>query len=274
MKLDQTVTKVVSQSASVDAAGSQVLTPTTLKRTAKTTVVVKSGETVVIGGMIQDDSESGTYKVPLLGDIPLLGWLFKSRSTSNKRTNLFVFITPRIIEQPEDARKIKEEKMDYMKTIQEGTIRTAPQKKAGGQGERGQGERMTAPLGFSTAEERTDLPAAAPDGAGMVDLLLQKKALTETELLAALSEEYGIPFWEELPTDHIDTGFTALFSIQYLKKQKMVPLDTPQGRVVAVNDPANFQAADDLCRLLGLPERPVVLRRRRRSRPPSTSPTT
>ncbi|MDP2840608.1 MAG: type II secretion system ATPase GspE, partial [Syntrophales bacterium] len=52
---------------------------------------------------------------------------------------------------------------------------------------------------------------------------------------------------------------TALFSIQYLKKQKMVPLDTPQGCVVAVNDPANFQAADDLCRLLGLPERPVVL---------------
>jgi general secretion pathway protein E len=118
---------------------------------------------------------------------------------------------------------------------------------------------MTAPLGFSTAEKHADLPSAAPDGAGMVNLLLQEKVLTETELLAALGEEYGIPFWEELPTDHIDTGFTALFSIQYLKKQKMVPLATPQGCVVAVNDPANFQAVDDLCRLLGLPERPVVL---------------
>jgi general secretion pathway protein E len=96
-------------------------------------------------------------------------------------------------------------------------------------------------------------------GAGMVDLLLQKKVLPETVLLAALGEAYGIPFREELPTDHIDTGFTALFSIQYLKKQKMVPLDTPQGFVVAVNDPANFQAADDLCRLLGLAERPLVL---------------
>jgi len=129
MKLDQAVTKIISQSAEVDATGNKVLTPTTLKRTAKTTVVVKSGETVVIGGMIQDDSSEGTYKVPLLGDIPLLGWLFKSRSNSNQRTNLFVFITPRIIEQPEDARKIQEEKMDYMKTIQEGTIRMAPQKK-------------------------------------------------------------------------------------------------------------------------------------------------
>ncbi|MBU4582789.1 MAG: type II secretion system secretin GspD, partial [Proteobacteria bacterium] len=129
MKLDQSVTKLVSQSAAVDDLGNKVLTPTTLNRTAKTTVVVKSGETVVIGGMIQDDSSEGTYKVPLLGDIPLLGWLFKSRAKSNQRTNLFVFITPRIIEQPEDARKIQEEKMDYMRTIQEGTIRTAPQKK-------------------------------------------------------------------------------------------------------------------------------------------------
>ena len=129
MKIDQSVTKVVTQSASVDAAGSQVLTPTTLKRTAKTTVVVKSGETVVIGGMIQDDSGKGTGKVPLLGDIPLLGWLFKTRSTTNTRTNLFIFITPRIIEQPEDARKIQEEKMDYMRSIQEGTIKNTPARK-------------------------------------------------------------------------------------------------------------------------------------------------
>jgi len=129
LKLDQSVTKLVSQSADVDAAGNKVLTPTTLKRTAKTTVVVKSGETVVIGGMIEDNSDEGTYKVPLLGDIPLLGWLFKSRANSNQRTNLFVFITPRVIEQPEEARKIQEEKMDYMKTIQEGTIRTMPPKK-------------------------------------------------------------------------------------------------------------------------------------------------
>jgi general secretion pathway protein E len=97
------------------------------------------------------------------------------------------------------------------------------------------------------------------NGAGMVDILLQKRLLPEDVLLAALSDEYGIPFWEELPTDHIDTGFTAHFSIQYLKKQKMVPLDTPQGFVVAINDPANFQAVDDLCRLLGLTERAVVL---------------
>jgi general secretion pathway protein D len=133
MKLDQSVTKVVSQTATVDQSGTKILTPTTDKRTAKTTVVVKSGETVVLGGMIQDSSDEGTSKVPLLGDIPLLGWLFKTRSIKNYRTNLFVFITPRIIQSPGDAGKIKDEKMDYMQSIREGTIRNEPARRKQGE---------------------------------------------------------------------------------------------------------------------------------------------
>jgi general secretion pathway protein E len=135
-----------------------------------------------------------------------------------------------------------------------------------------QGEKDEAPWqGVNALDARLIARGAAPEslaearrllranGAGMVDLLIQQKVLPETALLVALGEEYGIPFWRELPTDHMDTGFTALFPIQYLKKQKMVPLETPRGFVVAVNDPANFQATDDLCRLLGMPERRVVL---------------
>jgi general secretion pathway protein E len=100
---------------------------------------------------------------------------------------------------------------------------------------------------------------ARANGAGIVDLFIQKKILPEAALLGVMSAEYGIPFWEELPTDHINTDFTGLVSIQYLKKQKIVPLETPKGFFVALNDPSGFQAADDLCRLLGRPERPVVL---------------
>ncbi|MCL2669474.1 MAG: hypothetical protein FWE89_02205, partial [Syntrophaceae bacterium] len=103
------------------------------------------------------------------------------------------------------------------------------------------------------------LDKARVNGAGLVDLFLQKKVLPERELLTALAEAYGLPFWEALPTDHIDTRFTALFSIQYLKKFKMVPLETPEGVAIALNDPSHFQASDDLCRRLGLTERPVVL---------------
>ena len=127
MKIDQSVTKLVSTSAALNTSGTTLaLAPTTLKRTAKTTVSVKSGETVVIGGMIQDDSEYDSYKVPLLGDIPILGWLFKQKSSTAERTNLFIFITPRIIGKPEDAGKIKDEKREYMRTIQEGTEKNRP----------------------------------------------------------------------------------------------------------------------------------------------------
>ncbi len=98
------------------------------------------------------------------------------------------------------------------------------------------------------------------NGGGIVDFLVQKKALSERMLLQVLSEELGMPLWQKLPVDHIDTGFTSHFSIQYLKKQKIVPIvNSPVGPVVAVNDPWNFQAVDDLCQDLNLPERLVVL---------------
>jgi type II secretory pathway component GspD/PulD (secretin) len=129
MKLDQSVTKVDSASADVDLHGNKILAPTTLKRTAKTTVTIKDGQTVVIGGMIEDNSGSGTYKVPLLGDIPLLGWLFKSKAKSFDRTNLFIFITPRVIRTPEDAAAIHEDKKEYMQTITEGSIKNTPVRK-------------------------------------------------------------------------------------------------------------------------------------------------
>lgn len=77
-------------------------TPTTFKRTAETTVIVKDNETVVIGGIIGQDSTDATTKVPLLGDIPLLGYLFRADSELKTQTNMFIFITPRIIKNPAD----------------------------------------------------------------------------------------------------------------------------------------------------------------------------
>ncbi|MFQ5735879.1 MAG: type II secretion system secretin GspD [Thermodesulfobacteriota bacterium] len=70
----------------------------TTKRSADTTVVVKNRQTVVIGGLIQNKKIKDVTKVPILGDIPLLGWLFKSTKNQTKKTNLLVFITPYIID--------------------------------------------------------------------------------------------------------------------------------------------------------------------------------
>ncbi|MBN1365100.1 MAG: type II secretion system secretin GspD [Syntrophaceae bacterium] len=115
LKISQQVTKVTSASTST--------TPTTLKRTAKTTVVVKDNETLVIGGLIGDSTDESTYKFPLLGDIPLLGWLFKSKSTSREKTNLFVFLTPHIVRTQADATKLYQDKRETMGEVEEGVIK-------------------------------------------------------------------------------------------------------------------------------------------------------
>jgi general secretion pathway protein D len=128
MKLDQSVTKLDAQTQDI-GTGLKILAPTTLKRTAKTTITVRSGDTVVIGGLIENYSSDGVYKVPLLGDIPLLGWLFKYKSRIGDRTNLFIFITPRIIQKPEDAVNIHQDKKGYMDALKEGVIKTTPPKK-------------------------------------------------------------------------------------------------------------------------------------------------
>ncbi len=96
-------------------------TPTTLKRSAKTTVIIHDQETVVIGGIIGEDTSGGEYKVPLLGDIPILGWLFKTRSESLQKTNLFIFITPRIVENPAELARLYRDKKNVMEQVKQGS---------------------------------------------------------------------------------------------------------------------------------------------------------
>jgi general secretion pathway protein E len=97
------------------------------------------------------------------------------------------------------------------------------------------------------------------NGVGLFEMLTQKKVIAETRLLEALSNHFNLPFLPELPTDHMNTDFTAQIPILYLKKYRMVPLETPDGALIAVNDPSNFQALDDLRRLLGWRDFQTVL---------------
>lgn len=98
-------------------------TPTTLKRTTKTTVTIKDKNTIVIGGLIGDDITNTIYKVPCLGDIPGLGWLFKYKSELREKRNLFIFITPRIVENPTEAKEIYDEKQEHINKVEEGVIK-------------------------------------------------------------------------------------------------------------------------------------------------------
>jgi general secretion pathway protein D len=93
------------------------LGPSTTLRSTKTNVVVRDGQTVVIGGLMEEKSEENITKVPILGDIPLLGWLFKFRTTSKEKTNLMVFLTPHIIDDADDLSSLTHEKgTEYART--------------------------------------------------------------------------------------------------------------------------------------------------------------
>jgi general secretion pathway protein D len=88
--------------------------PITTKRSTTTNVIVKDGETVVISGLMQERDEITETRVPLLHRIPLLGWFFKFRTNSEIKTNLLVFITPRVIRSPEHIADITNRKSDEM----------------------------------------------------------------------------------------------------------------------------------------------------------------
>ncbi len=101
------ITESIEEIASQDA----VLGPTTSKRSAKTTVVARDQETVVIGGIMQDRLISTVSKIPLLGDIPIIGNLFRSQTRRKAKVNLLLFLTPYVIRDTSDFRRIFERKM-------------------------------------------------------------------------------------------------------------------------------------------------------------------
>jgi general secretion pathway protein D len=87
----------VSSVAQKQATGTATLGPTFDTRTIKNAVLVKSGETVVLGGLMDEQTQEKVSKVPLLGDIPVLGYLFRSTSNTTSKRNLMVFIRPTIL---------------------------------------------------------------------------------------------------------------------------------------------------------------------------------
>jgi general secretion pathway protein D len=81
------------------------------KRTASTTLVVRDQQTVVIGGLVRDAVTHSETKIPVLGDIPVLGFLFRQSVKTNSKTNLLLILTPYVIRDQEDLRAIFERKM-------------------------------------------------------------------------------------------------------------------------------------------------------------------
>jgi general secretion pathway protein D len=116
LKISEAVEEVIEEESALGL-------PTTLKRVAKTTVIVQDGHTVVIGGLIDRTRTEGTTKTPCLGNIPGLGWLFKSVATRDDRQNLYFFLTPHIVENPQEARALYQEKKEEIDRIKAGVVK-------------------------------------------------------------------------------------------------------------------------------------------------------
>ena len=104
-----------SSAVKTGTADSQ-LGATTTKSTIQTNVMIQDGELLVLGGLIEGTTGESESKVPFLGDIPILGNLFKSSNNSDREKVLMMFIRPTIIRTPEDANKLSQFKFEHLKT--------------------------------------------------------------------------------------------------------------------------------------------------------------
>ncbi|MCB0422434.1 MAG: type II secretion system secretin GspD [Bdellovibrionales bacterium] len=110
MKVKQSVKQLSKKK--VEATELAKISVATSTRDLKSTIIVNSGDTAVLGGLMQDSESESVTKIPILGDIPILGWLFKSQSIDKTKTNLVVFITPKIIRNEHDNAELLDQKIN------------------------------------------------------------------------------------------------------------------------------------------------------------------
>ena len=87
--------------------GSQTTLPITSKRQVNTTAIVKNGQTIIIGGLVRNNDDLTTKKVPILGDIPILGNLFKDKISNKDKTTIVILLTPYIVKKSSDLEKLR-----------------------------------------------------------------------------------------------------------------------------------------------------------------------
>ena len=115
LKIFQEVSSVTREAQLVRSA--DIITN---KRSLESTVLVDDGQIVVLGGLIQDDQQAGIDKVPLLGDIPWIGSLFKYETRNRKRTNLMVFLRPVVLRDDKAAAALTADRYEYIRNQQRG----------------------------------------------------------------------------------------------------------------------------------------------------------
>ncbi len=114
MEISQTVSAVVPSTVSTDV---QLQTPTINQRVVESTAAVQSGETVALGGLIQDRRTNTSSGLPFLSRLPVIGWLFGTKSDIAARTEVLVLITPRVVGSSDQARQVTQELRSRLRGI-------------------------------------------------------------------------------------------------------------------------------------------------------------
>ncbi|MDB5799888.1 MAG: gspD2 [Rhodocyclales bacterium] len=109
-----TIRMVISQEASTVLSENTTTGPVTSKRSLDSTVIVDDGAFLALGGLVEDSYSGGVDKVPLLGDIPILGALFRYDTRKHSKTNLVIFLRPVILRSAEDASSLTSSRYDYV----------------------------------------------------------------------------------------------------------------------------------------------------------------
>jgi general secretion pathway protein D len=120
LEIKQELTAIAENVAQTIGSGTASIPvgPTTTKRSMETTTIAKDQQTIVIGGLVRDNITISERKVPLLGDIPFLGWLFKFQSQQIEKLNLLVFLTPTLVRDEVDMVELNARKSAELGTLQ------------------------------------------------------------------------------------------------------------------------------------------------------------
>ena len=120
LEIKQEITAIAENVAQTIGSGSSSIPvgPTTTKRSMETTAIAKDQQTIVVGGLVRDNIVINERKVPLLGDIPFLGWLFKFQSRQIVKLNLLVFLTPTLVRDEADMVELNARKSAELGTLQ------------------------------------------------------------------------------------------------------------------------------------------------------------
>ena len=120
LEIKQEITAIAENVAQTIGSGSASIPvgPTTSKRSMETTTIAQDQQTLVVGGLVRDNVTLSERKVPLLGDIPWLGWLFKTQSRQTEKLNLLVFLTPHLVRDDADVVELNARKAKDVNVLQ------------------------------------------------------------------------------------------------------------------------------------------------------------